>query len=275
MNYFTKTPDISYHLIFCFLSLEELCLIAQCSKEWKRLVTAPSFLNMFPNEYEFQCTNGSSIDYVTRSIEYITNEYKIQNAYNSSFCPLIHGIRIKQRHCNWMMTSCLVYFHRLVSLHLKIDWCQDNENKISHVFEALGSRLRELNIKIYGFNNKAAQFYLFQNALSHLTQLNSFTLRSYNKIMTNLSFLSHMKDLQLFSCDCIHCGVITNQDLINHLLTLDNLTTLYLDDIHKDQDLIHGLFTMKNLNQLYLTGEFFEVFSHFVYEKISMEQLKE
>jgi hypothetical protein len=41
-------PDISYHNIFCFLPLNELIRIAQCNKEFHRIVTAPSFFNMYP-----------------------------------------------------------------------------------------------------------------------------------------------------------------------------------------------------------------------------------
>jgi hypothetical protein len=43
-------PDISYHLIYCFLSLKELTLVGQCGKTWNRLVTEPSFLNLFRHQ---------------------------------------------------------------------------------------------------------------------------------------------------------------------------------------------------------------------------------
>jgi hypothetical protein len=40
-------PGISYHLIFCFLTLKELTLISQCSNEFRQLVTNKQFLNMY------------------------------------------------------------------------------------------------------------------------------------------------------------------------------------------------------------------------------------
>jgi hypothetical protein len=42
-------PDISFQLIFCFLDLKELTLIAQCSQDFRRMVTNRSFLNMIQN----------------------------------------------------------------------------------------------------------------------------------------------------------------------------------------------------------------------------------
>jgi hypothetical protein len=43
-------PDISFHLIFCFLTLKELTLISQCSHQFKRMVTNPSFLKMYSRD---------------------------------------------------------------------------------------------------------------------------------------------------------------------------------------------------------------------------------
>jgi hypothetical protein len=45
-------PDISYQLIFCFLDLRELTHIAQCSRDYKRIVTNQSFMNMYKNTEE-------------------------------------------------------------------------------------------------------------------------------------------------------------------------------------------------------------------------------
>jgi hypothetical protein len=45
-------PDISFHLIFCFLKLKELPHIEQCCHRFKRLVTNESFLKMFSSSHQ-------------------------------------------------------------------------------------------------------------------------------------------------------------------------------------------------------------------------------
>jgi hypothetical protein len=57
-NIFIKRPDISFHLIFCFLDLRELAIIAQCSHDFRRMVTNRSFLNMY--SYEKDVTISST-----------------------------------------------------------------------------------------------------------------------------------------------------------------------------------------------------------------------
>jgi hypothetical protein len=43
-------PDISFHLVFCFLTLRELTLIDQCSHDFRRLATKKSFIDMYSCE---------------------------------------------------------------------------------------------------------------------------------------------------------------------------------------------------------------------------------
>jgi hypothetical protein len=96
-------PDISYHLIFCFLSLKELTCIAQCNKEFTRLVTESSFLNMF----HFQ------------GVLNINRQMQIQSASQSPLRSVIVNIKMDIYLDETMEFS---HFNRLESLDLKIHW---------------------------------------------------------------------------------------------------------------------------------------------------------
>jgi hypothetical protein len=94
-------PDISYHLIFCYLRLSELSLVLQCNKEWNRILTAPSFLTIFRHNTALK----------------IGDKHKIQTASNHPFASIIRNIVIG--HHAYSMTSTMIHlvgFHRLDSL---------------------------------------------------------------------------------------------------------------------------------------------------------------
>jgi hypothetical protein len=215
-----ENPDISYHLIFCFLSLKELPLIARCSKEWNRLVTQPSFLNMFPKQHI-----------------YFDRETMIQSASTSSFQIIISRIKLNISFlCPSSATSYLTHFKHLIYLNLNmVNYWFGNNNKtsdgfVSHVFQLLGSTLRQLTISISPDFTTFALLNQLQNALSFLTSLESLKImnnstRHFN--FTNSSFLSHMKELKLFSCDCIG-NISLIRDLPDNLALCSSLVHLDL-----------------------------------------------
>jgi hypothetical protein len=181
-------PDISYHLIFCFLSLRQLPLIAQCSKEYKRIVTELSFLNMFRHKYAMELFK-------------IKNKQQIELLSKSPFHHAIRGIIMHDTYGNLLSNSIyFIQFYKLISLDIAIDWCEDRKQNfdIKPVFQALGPGL--LKLKIIVFNNPyKSSPWNFQKALLFLTSLTSLEL---NKVFpTDCSFLSHMKQLRSFSCD--------------------------------------------------------------------------
>jgi hypothetical protein len=179
-------PDVSYHLIFCFLQLEELSLIAQCSKDFKRIVMDPSFVNMFHHSDVLEIKDEEDI----KRFRHVIRKAKMDT----------------QILCRLSRTNFLHRFNRLESLDLTIDFA-DSKNfdyDITPVFQALGPKLRQLKVIIYEWPIGALpplSFLQFQNALCHLESLTSLNLNNYLPIFTNVSFLTKMIHLQTFICN--------------------------------------------------------------------------
>jgi hypothetical protein len=220
-----NVPDISYHLVFCFLSLKELTLIAQCNQEFSRLVTAPSFLNMFRRDTNTLFTTGN---YVEKQIQLL------------SINPFRHTIRCINMRCRLSDTIYLIHFHSLVSLQLEIPFedSQNPEFDITPVFQALAPSLRELKVFLYfnisykyfdnGMRQIRSSYIGFQKALSLLTSLTFLSLfGGYVNYFSDISFLSHMKQLQTFHFNRIHFSSF--QDIFNVITTLPQLTHLESD----------------------------------------------
>jgi hypothetical protein len=207
-------PDISYQLVFCFLPLRNIPIIAQCSKEFKRIVTEPFFFNLFPRHEMVVFKHKSSF----------------VNASSSTFRQMIHQIRLFFR--NLKCNRFLIHFNHLESLDMTIDWYTVFD--FTPVFQALGSRLLELKVESVFPNlivsgDDSSTFFNFQSALSFLTLLKILNLSNfiYEKI-SDLSFLSHMKQLKSFKCDCIHPRPFTIQTLVENLSKCSELTDLVL-----------------------------------------------
>jgi hypothetical protein len=224
-------PDISYHLIFCFLSLKELPLVARCSKEWKRIVTESSFLRMFC------CNDELKLDH----------RYIIQQARNSPFYKVIRKLKL----CavkNFGITFSLIQFSQLVSLEFKV-LIEKSNFDITPVFQALAPRLHHLKVRFFKYSNEASlvSFFHFQKALDLLTCLKSLTFIGDSRgLFTDMSFLSHMKELERFQCDFF---IMNSTDYLIRLLScLPNLNHLnlyylyyYSESLARFQNLITSL----------------------------------
>jgi hypothetical protein len=211
-------PDISYHLIFCFLSLRELTIIAQCNREWNRLVTTPSFVNMFRHQDVLE----------------FANEDSLISASQSPFRNMIHAMRINYESKQNSTILHLIHFPRLVFLDLILRFKIDEQyTKITPIFDVLAPRLHVLKVitkahSIYQYWTSHS-FDEFQHALSLLTSLQSLTLTEHNEcnIFKHFSFLSSMKQLTTFSCDSIH--YLTNhEELLNNIFLCSKLSFLDL-----------------------------------------------
>jgi hypothetical protein len=223
-NTINNIPDISYQLVFCFLAFKELPRIAQCSKEWKRIVIIPSFLNMFPKQqmkFSNQIIKSLSLSPFRQIIHQIIPQ-------SLDFLPINE-------------TFILIHFNHIVSLELSICWqilVKDLEFDITPVFQALAPRLQQLRVKIDKWigDTPPLSFYHFQNALSLLTSLTHLSLFSFVivNIFNNLRFLSQMTHLQMFSSNCIDQQVYTGQ-LVDHFLHCPNLTHLNLPYFFRDK----------------------------------------
>jgi hypothetical protein len=202
-------PDISYHLVFCFLSFHQLPLIAQCSKEWNRIVTEPQFLNMFRHN---ETTN-------------IVNIEHISNAHSSALRHMIRKVSMSYQPLK--STQFLTQFHHLQFLDIKIKW-EAADFDITSVFKALGSHLLELKVHISSVDFFSNYFFRFENALCFLTSLTSLHLTS-NRLQTinDTKFLTQMKQLKTFVCDCIDF-IIVHESFTQDLSCCSELTHLNL-----------------------------------------------
>jgi hypothetical protein len=215
-------PDISFHLIFCFLSLREICSITRCNKEWYRIANAQSFINMYRHHDVFQ----------------FNNENKLKHASEQLFRSLICYIRI-----NDVFPLCLsIYlskFNHLVSLELKAKDFHGGGD-IPSLFQVLAPTLLELKIKIKtkqspneSFNQS---FFLpLEKALVLLTSLTLLELKfNYHLICNPITFLSQMKQLKTFRSNCMNKNWTSNTESYQQLMktfgSMQTLTRLDLED---------------------------------------------
>jgi hypothetical protein len=213
-----QIPDISYHLTFCFLSLQELILITQCSKKWRMLVYNSCFMNMF------KCKDYQLV---------VEDENQMKLLSHSPFAKVVDNILIKDENLNTV--RFLVNFKRLQTLCLSynITWNSrtNKEFNCSFIFQSLASKL--LNLTVFPDFSPMAHdlppsIRYFEESLSLLTSLNSLTVRTFGdrRIFTNMSFLSQMIHLENFECDCIDDSYVSSEELVNNLICCTNLTRL-------------------------------------------------
>jgi hypothetical protein len=215
-------PDISYHLTFCFLTLHELTLIAQCSKEWNRIVTFPFFIQMFRHN----------------SVLKIMNQHnEKQHELKSPFHQVIREIEIEQANVSKFLYS-LMHFSRLQSLDLSLiyhyaeDYCKVD---FLPIFKTLGTNLIQLKLKLKNsyFSMSKQPFQNFHDTLRYLTCLKSLNLSFINNLedaegLKDITFLSYMNQLEIFICDCIDVNANMNH-IIDSLLSCSTLVHLKLN----------------------------------------------
>jgi hypothetical protein len=211
-------PDISYHLIFHFLTLKELTSTYQCCKEWKRIITEKSFKKIFLQ---------------SNYVHEVNSETSFQLLSTSHFRHLIQNIKLSKMPLN--LTSLLIEFQSIISLDLEIDLSDLTQEErifdITPIFKALSFRLIKFTVEICILNpyRFPPSFYYFQSSLSLLSSLVSLTLMKTcrEKIFDKPSFLSQMKQLQSFQFnDIFGCD---DKDIIQSLLSLPELTHLEIN----------------------------------------------
>jgi hypothetical protein len=151
-------PEFYFHLIFCFLCLKEISVIARCSKKMKATVSSSSFVSLFKH---------------TESIK-LHNEAMAISASNSVFRHLVQGITIENiliQH----MPSYLVHFPRLSNLSFTFHFTNDNIFDLRPVFKTIAPRIKEFTINIHyysEFNNVFPLSYVyFRNVLCSFTKV--------------------------------------------------------------------------------------------------------
>jgi hypothetical protein len=239
-------PNISYYLIFCFLSLKkDLPRIARCCKEWGRLVTHKTFINMYHTNESFEFTTHNEILFASgSSLRRLTNHDEILFASRSPLRQLLSNIKLTI-HDSLSTADLLIHFPRLYSLSIDITKQNKPKYDMRRVFQALSSNLRVLTIRMLGFiapEYVDHSFSMFDIALCHLTSLTSLTLICPQiKIFRNVSYLYCMKQLESFSF--ISSDISTNLAAVAAIGSLSSLTELSMSRNFR----FHGLQSLREL----------------------------
>jgi hypothetical protein len=232
-------PDISYHLIFRFLRIKQLSLIARCSKEFRRLVTNKSFINMYSSKEVIKINDLNKMISMIES-SFKTTLQNIEFNYISLFdvLPWIANFtNLKNLKLN-ATTNC--YNRRNPVIHEKIEMLTQN----SPPSQSLNNLIIELrDFEHLYYNNK-----LYDESLFSLFQ--------------NLTVLDLRIPTYIFN--------LINISIVNHLKKLANLTILFVgnDDHSADAQVIdtvrllpsikvldaNGLFRFDNENKLLNIG---------------------
>jgi hypothetical protein len=143
---------------------------------------------------------------------------------------------MKLEHISYLVSSKkMMRFSHLVSLDMVIGSGSIGSGDFSFdtrpIFKAFGSKLIFLKVKIEvnpcNCQDIPFSFYYLQDALSFLTSLTSLTLETgWQNLISDISFLSHMKQLKSFCCNCIRREFVSVQELANKLLSCSELTHL-------------------------------------------------
>jgi hypothetical protein len=172
-------PDISYYLIFSFLSLSDLTNVVRCNKKWKRIVQSHYFPYMFHHNKKFL----------------LKNKKTLFDACLSPFNRVIHHIK-KTSSCALDDINLLHHFPRLTSLDIEENWCVETNLNHIKIFKVLNKRLKNLKIHFITYRKPNALLLdSFHTDLAELTNLTSLSLLNCNELFVNFSFLLTMKSL--------------------------------------------------------------------------------
>jgi hypothetical protein len=155
-----EIPEFYFHLIFCFLRLKEIPIIAQCSKKMRDIVMSPSFVKLFKH------TESLGI-----------HEATVISASNSIFHNLVQEISIGNT--PFHLPTYLVHFPRLSKLSLTFTFIHGDIFDIRPAFKTIAPRIKELRINIHiKFDDVFPSSYVnFRNALCSFTKVSCFNIR--------------------------------------------------------------------------------------------------
>jgi hypothetical protein len=205
-------PDISYHLIFCFISFRKLPIIAQCCKEWNRIVTSSSFFHLYKLKEDNNRLSDASL------------------LLRSPFRFAITHLRFEVD--NLAILNQLSSFPRLVDLHILIEKAKyTRKHNFKSFFQSLPKSLRVLELSgDYG----CVDFPIlpFFKTLPSLIQLDTLILGSIGKHKIDFTFLQHMKNLKVFKMPIISMmSDLQHTQLINACRSLPLLSELYTPEL--------------------------------------------
>jgi hypothetical protein len=229
-------PDISFHLIFCFLEPKELTLIAQCSRDFKRMVTNRSFINMYScDEYQFKISSANTL-----------------NSLSSS--PFNHLVQDIQFYIDLPLESTLktllTSFSRLKQL--KLMGPRYNGQQISHIKQHQAPLLSLHELNIYLFHSQHAHFldeicFFFPK----LTKLVIVCCNSNSFESMNISAIINLKCLETLMMNFNGLNFFSiHETIIDTVRLLPALRVLDVQDLfvfHNSFGLSNGLVNLRRL----------------------------
>jgi hypothetical protein len=220
-------PDISFHLVFCFLTLKELSFITRCSREFRRLSTTQSFINMFFSSCE--------------------EEIQIQNSYNLHsilVSPFKNQVKHIEYYGDFASKKVLQLFTQFLKLKkIKLVYLENhvvqNQNfeKISSFNNFTMSSLQDLWVEFdldIGFDRYIVVHFL--DSLSHFpTSLKEFHMKIYppafkNVIVNNISNISQFQQLEILQLKIVLISS-TCDTIIDTVRRLPLLRILHVDKL--------------------------------------------
>jgi hypothetical protein len=162
-------PDISYHLIFCFLNISELRLISLCSHHFKRLVTNKSFITMYLCEETIIIKNSNNLPVMFETpLQNVVKKLEYHGSVSPSILESFKHFPHLQKIKLFNYSSHLTIYHKLspvfletntIPLHSLQEFCVVLYSSISYYdfitlfssFVSLNPNLKTLDIQFLGF----------------------------------------------------------------------------------------------------------------------------
>jgi hypothetical protein len=205
-------PDISLQLIFCFLYLKELPVIAQCCKRWYKLVTENFFFKLY--------------GMTDISLDFQENNFPLFCL--SPFRHLLNTLIFHDQANNNI--SFIPQFSQLRSLEFKISFNtqQNRETDYLSTFISFPPSLRILKIYITDSFDYAAPLAKLLHAVSHAKQIEEFYIENDNdeSEIDDFTFISHLINLKKLTINC-KFNLVARNSLFVVLSSLPKLTAYH------------------------------------------------
>jgi hypothetical protein len=208
-------PDISFHLIFCFLTLKELIVIAQCNHEFRRLIKRQSFISM----------------YSSQEIIHQYDENKLFLLFQSPFKDIVQNIVFRGNLFYYII--CLISkFPRLQKAELI--YSARKPIQIDHDFSlspALPTSLKELSIEFHSFDTFQT-FPLLIELIPNLINLELDIMFNCNIEDSDLLHIKKLKQLETLTINnCINNKRSNAKIFIDIIRLLPKLKELDINNI--------------------------------------------
>jgi hypothetical protein len=203
-------PDISLQLAFCFLSLKELPLVAQCNKWWNRVVTEKFFFQMYRDDsfstqrfdtfgFTFLCL--SSFRHAVRKLSYPNN------------CFVSSNMRL------------ISQFTQLSSLDIEISSLMNRDGNYDYhsTFMLFPTSLRILKLKII---QDVITLPSLLDAISSLKQIHELHIESEQELKLDFSFIYSLMNLEILNTDFKY-DKITQKSMLTAIRSLPKIRELH------------------------------------------------